>query len=178
MRRTMMLAAVSALGLLAACDTSTEPSPPPASQDALTTATSAPPEEEAVSSSSPPAQETGLHGDEEPGDFTPSGAESAVQKYVETLSAVHLGETDISELRALSVEGCATCAAFVSAAQSAPQGTEYVRIDVARAVLSGPTARVETVLVQIDGDKEISTIFNMIWGDEQWLVEEIVLSAD
>ncbi|OLT22140.1 hypothetical protein BJF81_13505 [Ornithinimicrobium sp. CNJ-824] len=174
-----MIVAVSALLVLSACDTTSEPSAPPTSEDALTTATAEPPapvEDAEVTTEPEPTSEEPTE-EAAAMDQTEEGAQAFVEHYVEVLGRVHAEDGDIEELRSLGSSTCETCAAFVGAAEQRRFGHEYVRLRRAEPVLTGEQARVETTLEQVTDGAEVPAVFELIWEGGRWQVAEIQLSS-
>lgn len=185
MRRTAFASATAALVFLAGCNGPAEPSAPPTSEDALTTATTDPVatteeptegDEAAVTTEAAATTQLPTVGD--PTKDTEEGADAAVQRYLNTLSAGHLGEGDADALRKLSVPDCLSCDAFADGIEERPLGHAFIRYLSSRSIVTGDVARVEADVEQVDNGQTVSTVFHLVWEGDEWLVSEIQLSAD
>lgn len=182
MRRTAMIAAVLSVGMLTACQTQEAPSPPPTSQPALTTATPepAPTTEAAPATEATPTTAEPVATTTEPEavmDQSEEGAEAFVEHYISTLNAVHLRQAEVKELRALAKNSCKTCQGFADAADSVIFDRDYIRHVSSKPLLIGDDARVESRILQVEGEKEIDSVFTLEWDEDQWLVAEIQLAG-
>ena len=177
--RSVIVAAVVGLTVLAGCSDANEPSAPPTSVDALTTTSAAPDVSEETTEAAPTSEapEETETSDAPAMEQTEEGAEAFVEEYIDTLASVHARDADISALRALSTETCKTCNAFADAAEQERFGHEYMRFIDAAAVVSGTTARVETTVEQVSDGATLDTVFRLAWEGDQWLVSEIQASA-
>jgi hypothetical protein len=166
-------AALSAL-VIVGCDGGAEPSAPPTSEPALTTATATP---DAVAETSEAEATTAEPAETATASATEDSAEGFVETYIATLSAVHMEEADVQELRALASDTCKTCAAFADAADAKRFGHAYMKHVNSSSVILGEEARVETVIEQVSDGAQIDTVFTLTWEEERWLVSEIQLLA-
>lgn len=184
-RRTPIAAAVVSLMVLAACDTSGEPSAPPTSQDALTTATSSPPEDEVVTSEpvteEPETEEPEAEGPPEmPAEAmeqTEAGAEAFVGHYLDTYNY----SFTVANSKALADLTSQTCESCLNLSQSVPDepldGEPYVKYTGIAGLATPDGARVTTSVTQrsLDGGNptEGTILFYLSPQDEGWLIDEI-----
>lgn len=201
-RRTPIAAAVISLAVLAACDTSGEPSAPPTAQDALTTATSSPPEDEVVTSEpvteEPTTEEPEAEGPPEmPAEAmeqTEAGAEAFVGHYLALLN--YTGEQPRSGLlEGLGTEECGTCGQFEAAVVDLEENDQTYDGPLAAVVAlagvhMGETAVVTATVDQLgvsvvdaDGTSErsfdsasgVQMEFQLVWADQGWRNNKILL---
>ena len=148
MRRTMIVAAVTGLTLLAGCDSSTEPAPPPPSQDALTTATAAPatPSDEveattdaAPTSEAPTSEDAAVTSEpvasgvpempEEATEQTQEGALSFTEYFVEVVNYTGITPTP-GLIAGISSEECDTCSNLEETVAYSADNSNFLKSDL------------------------------------------------
>lgn len=200
-RRTPIAAAVASLGLLAACDTSGEPSAPPTAQDALTTATSSPPEDEVVTSelvteeptTEVPEAEGPPEMPAEAMEQTQAGAEAFVEHYVALIN--YTGSSpEIGLLEPLGGPSCESCRNHEASVEYAVENGDYLDKDTwslgaVESSFSEDAARIQVDLSQSaqpylrDGEPidralesaQETLIFRLDW-DGSWRIQEITVN--
>ncbi|OLT39244.1 hypothetical protein BJF86_09525 [Serinicoccus sp. CNJ-927] len=186
MTRTIVVAAVAGLVMLAGCDSSTEPAAPPTSEDALTTPTEEPSEDTEVTSE--PAETSEEATSEEPdadrppempavaAEQTEEGAEAFAEHYISTLNWAYMtGDTTASQT--LSDSECESCAGLIAEAAEYQTEGDYVRTERTSALLSSDGARVEVTIEQLSGAGagEAEIVVRLRPSEEAWLVDEITI---
>ncbi|WP_289020023.1 hypothetical protein [uncultured Ornithinimicrobium sp.] len=165
-----MIVAVSALLVLSACDTTSEPSAPPTSEDALTTATAEPP---------PPVEDAEVTTEPEPTsdesteeavrmDQTEEGAQAFVEHYMDELNAARANGA-VEEVSALATSDCASCQNFETTAEQG--GLDPLEYEVQDVVLLGETATVSAEVT--DGGQSGQVVFELLQSDAEWRVNAV-----
>lgn len=180
MRRSVLVALVASVAVVAACSGDTEPADPPIPTDALTTDTTSPPDsgtntdavtQTATSSTTEPATESPSESatesptseagglptmPEEAKEHTEAGAEAFVRHYIAAFNAVGLAP-DSAPLEELSSNDCQTCANFADsidwlADNNYRANGPSLAFRSAQAVGLGETVRVSATVDQLGGE--------------------------
>ncbi|MFK5583870.1 DUF6318 family protein [Serinicoccus sp. LYQ131] len=188
--------------VLAACDTSREPSAPPTSQDALTTVTSSQPEDEVVTSQPALTEEPETEEPEADGppempaeamEQTQAGAEAFVEHYVALIN--YTGSSpEIGLLEPLGGPSCESCRNHEASVEYAVENGDYLDKDTwslgpVESSFSEDAARIQVDLSQgaqpylRDGepiDRALESahetlIFRLDW-DGSWRIQEITVN--